>query len=118
MGAYYRPSVPFTVPLVLLKPTYETVLGVRTKVMPDIKDGILIYGSFKTYGGTDRIIDGVYSVIDTADIETWYRPDITSDCEIALADTGEIYEILGQPENLARRNQFLKMKVKRVKGGT
>jgi hypothetical protein len=117
MAANYRPSLPFTVPLVLLKPTYQTVLGVRQKVMPNIENGILFYGSFKTYGGTDQTIDGVYSVIDTADVETWYRPDITSDCEIVIADTDERYEILGQPENIARRNQFLKLKVKRVKGG-
>lgn len=117
MAVKYSPSFPFSVPLVVLKPTIQTISGVRTKVLPDIKDGFLIYGSFKTYGGTDRTVDGLYSVIDTADIETWYRPDITSDCIIALADTGARYEILGEPENINRRNQFLKLKVQRVKGG-
>lgn len=116
MAVNYRPSLPFSVPLLLYKePTITKSGGVRVKTFS--KQPEVIYGSFKTYGGTDQTIDGVYSVIDTADIETWYRPDITSDCEIALADTGERYEILGEPENIARRNQFLKMKVKRVKGG-
>ena len=118
MAANYRPSAPFSVPLVLLIPTYQTVSGVRTKITPEIKDGIIIYGSFKTYGGTEKTVDGVYSIIDTAEIETWYRPDITSDCIIALAeDNSARYEILGQPENINRRNQFLKLKVQRVKGG-
>ena len=117
MAIEYRPALPFSTPLILLKPTYQTIQGVRTKVLPDVEDGILIYGSFKTYGGTDQTIDGVYSVVDTAEIVTWYRPDITSDCVIALADSGERYEILGQPENIDRRNQFLKLKVQRVKGG-
>ena len=117
MAVKYRPSEPFSVPLVVLKPTIQTISGVRKKVLPDIENGILIYGSFKTYGGTDRTVDGLYSVIDTADIETWYRPDIKSDCIIALAETGECYEILGEPENINRRNQYLKMKVQRVKGG-
>lgn len=85
--------------------------------MPDVKDGITIFGSFKTYGGTGKTVDGIYSITDTAVVETWYRPDITSDCIIALADTGAKYEILNEPENIERRNQFLKFKVQRIKGG-
>lgn len=117
MAANYRPSLPFSVPLLLLKPTYQTISGVRKKILPDLKDGILIYGSFKTYGGTEQTVNGLYSIVDTADVETWYRPDITSDCIIALADTGEKYEILGTPENINRRNQFCKMKLRRIAGG-
>ena len=116
MANDFRPALPFSVPLLLLLPTITKSGGVRKKNV-DEKNGILIYGTFKTYGGTDQTVDGVYSVVDTAEIVTWYRPDITSDCIIALADTGEQYEILGQPENINRRNQFLKLKVQRVKGG-
>ena len=115
--ANYRPNLPFSTPLVLLKPTYTQVNGVKTKVLPEIADGVMIYGTFKTYGGTEKIIDGIYSMTDTAVVETWYRPDITSDCIIALADTGAKFEILNEPENIERRNQFLKFKVQRVKGG-
>lgn len=117
MAINYRPSAPFSVPLLLLIPTYTKSGGVRVKSFPANADGILIYGTFKTYGGTDQNVNGVYSVLDTADVETWYRPDITSDCILALADTGARYEILGEPENIDRRNQFLKIKVQRVKGG-
>jgi hypothetical protein len=117
MAINYRSSLPFSVPLLLLKPTFTKSGGVRVPSYPENADGILIYGTFKTYGGTDQTINGVYSVLDTADVETWYRPDITSDCIIALADTGARYEILGDPENIERRNQFLKFKVQRVKGG-
>lgn len=115
--ADFRPSLPFSVPLVVLKPTITKVAGVRSKTLPAIEDGIKIFGTFKTYGGTEKDVDGIYSIIDTAVIQTWYRPDITSDCIIALADTGETYEILGEPENINRRNQFLQFKVQRVKGG-
>ena len=117
MAAQYRPANVFSVPLILLKPTISNVAGVRTKVLPDLQNGILIYGSFKTYGGTERTVDGLYSIEDTADVETWYRPDITSDCIIALADTGTKYQIINEPENINRRNQFLRFKVQRVKGG-
>ena len=82
-----------------------------------MKDGKLFFGSFKTYGGTEREVNGAYSVENTAIIETWFRPDIRSNCRIGLPDSGMIYDILGEPENIAMRNQFLKFKVIQVKGG-
>ena len=115
--ALYRPSQPFTTPLRLLIPTYETVSGVRKKVFPKVEDGILFYASFKTFGGTERDVNGVYSVEDTANIETWYIPEISSECRVAVATTGAVYEILGEPENIDMRNQFSKFKITRVKGG-
>lgn len=113
--ATYKPSTPFNVPLIVYIPTYEKITGVNKKVYP--KTGFLIYGSFRTFGGTDSNVNGVYSVIDTADVETWFRPDIKSDCMIELAESGAKYEIIGEPENINMRNQYLKFKVQRVKGG-
>lgn len=113
----YRPYAPFNVPLVLLIPTHTKVQGVQTKTFPAIDSGLLFYGSFKTYGGTERDVNGVYSVEDTATVETWYRPDITSGCRIAIAGTNAVYDILGTPENINMRNQYLRFKVSRVKGG-
>lgn len=117
MATNYRPKAPFNVPLVLLIPTYETVSGVRKKIFPSIADGILFKGSFKTYGGTERDVNGIYSIEDTANIQTWYRPDITSGCRVAIAGTNAVYDILGEPENIDMRNQYLVFKVSRVKGG-
>ena len=113
----YRPALPFSTALILLKPTYQTALGVPKKVYPSVENGERIYGSFKTYGGTEKIVDGIYSIVDTAEIETWYTPELTSDCQIIVAGTNDKYEILNEPENIDRRNQFLKFKVQRVKGG-
>lgn len=113
--AEYRPRLPFTVPMIVYIPTYTKSGGVRAKTYPS--KGFQIFGTFKTYGGTEATVDGVYSIIDTAEVETWFRPDIKSDCLIELAETGDRYEILGEPENINRRNQFLKFKVKRDKGG-
>lgn len=115
--AQYKPSLPFSAPLMLLIPTYTTVNGVRKKTFPAAADGILIYGTFKTYGGTERDVNGVYSIEDTANVETWYRPDITSGCRIAVAGTNAVYDIIGEPENINLRNQYMKFKVSRVKGG-
>lgn len=114
--ANFKPSAPFTVPMMLLEPTYTTVSGVPTKTFPALTGGKVFYGNFKTYGGTEREINGLYSVIDTAIIECWYRPDIKSDCRIGIPATNAVYEILGEPENINLRNQYLKFKVQRVKG--
>lgn len=118
--AGYKPAVPFNVPLMLLKPQYGNSYGVDTKTYPAMSEGELVYGSFKTYGGTERTerdVDGIWAIEDTAIIECWYRPDIKSDCRIGVLVTGAIYEIWGEPENINLRNQYLRMKVRRYKGG-
>lgn len=115
--AQFKLSAPFSVSLMLLVPQYSDSYGVTTKTYPAIADGIPINGNFKTYGGTERDSNGLYSIENTAIIETWYRPDIKSDCRIGVPQTGEIYDILGEPENINMRNQYIKMKVIQVKGG-
>lgn len=112
----YRPNAIFSTPLVLLIPTYTTVQGVKKKTYPTLENGILFNGSFKSFGGTDRDVNGIYAVEDTASIETWFMPEITSECRIAIAGTNATYEILGEPENIEMRNQFIRIKVSRVKG--
>lgn len=110
----YRPSEPFTTPVELFNPTYETVLGVTTKKYPE--KGELIFCSFKTYGGTESSVNDQLTVVDTANIETWYRPDITSASMIKLG--AKEYEVMGVPEDIEQRHQFLKFKVRGVQGGT
>lgn len=114
--ADYRPRIENPIPLSLLLPTYTSSNGVKKKTFPNVENGIRFNGSFKTYGGTERDVNGVYSVEDTANIITWFMPEIESNCRIGVLQTGAIYEIVGEPENINMRNQFLKFKVKRVKG--
>ena len=111
--AEYKPSGPFTVPMIVRAPSYTKSGGVRQKTF---SDGFRIFGTFRTFGGTDSNVNGVYSVIDTAEIETWFRPDITSACQIELMN-GDKYEVIGEPENIGQRNRFLKFKGQRDKGG-
>lgn len=115
--AQYKPTVPFSTALMLLIPEDSTSYGVKQKTFPALDSGILFFGSFKTYGGTERDVNGLYSIENTAVIETWYRPDITSKCRVGVPQTGEIYEILGEPENIELRNQYLRLKIMQVKGG-
>lgn len=103
----------FNVPMELFIPTLVTENGIVTKSYP--KQSILIFGNFKTYGGTEVVNSGVYSVEATARVETWYRPDINASCRLRI--NGQDYEILGEPENIEMRNQFLKMRVRLRQGG-
>lgn len=123
----YRLTIENPIPLVLLIPTNKNINGVLKKNYPTVEKSLsvkdkngnnvnLFFGSFKTYGGTEKNVNGIYSIEDTANIETWYRPDIKANCRIAL-ETGEIYDILGEPEDINKRHQFLKFKVRKVKGG-
>ena len=116
MAGGFKPTGTLNVPLVLLIPTYSEAYGVPSKAFPTLDKGIAIFGSFRTFGGTERDVNGLLAVEDTAVIETWYRPDIKSDCRIAVPQTGAVYEIINQPENIEMRSQYLVFKVRRVKG--
>lgn len=109
----YRPPA-FITPIILMYPRYKNVKGVSQKTYVD---GDLIWCSFKTFGGTERNINDMYVIEDTANVDTYYRPDIKSDCQIKLAENGSIYEIINEPEDIEQRHQYCKFKVRRIKGG-
>ena len=109
----YRPNEPFAVPMSLYIPTTTTSKGSAKKTYP--KTGEQIFCRFRTFGGTETTVNGVLVVENTATVETWYRPDIKSDC--VLKDvSGLSYEILGTPEDIEQRHQFLRFKVRAIKG--
>lgn len=115
--ARYRPGKPFDTPLLYFPVTgSKNVKGV--KVNTYAPEGVLFYGSFVTYGGTEREVNGVYSVEDTATVETWYRPDFAAAGRVALAENqSKVYEIVGEPEDIEQKHQFCKMRLTRVAGG-
>lgn len=114
MASNYRPG-PFTTAAILYNPTYPTTKGVRTKTWPAQGERINI--SLKTYMGTETINNDVITVQNTAIIETWYRPDITPESRIEVVESGQAYEVLGVPEDIELRHQFLKFRVQAIKGG-
>lgn len=115
--ARYRPSRPFDTPLLLYPVTgTEDVQGVELKTYA--QTGILFFGSFVTYGGTEREVNGLRVVEDTANVETWYRPEFAASGRVALANSPtHLYEIVGEPEDIEQRHQFCKMRLTRVQGG-
>lgn len=113
----FKPSMPFNVAMKLLTVTSgERVQGALKKVYSDPADSELFYGSFRTFGGVENVQDNVYTLINTATINTWYRPDIKAECRIYLCETGDVYEITGDPEDIEMRHQYLQIKVRKVGG--
>lgn len=104
-----------TTPYMRLVAKSERVNGVTVKTYDP--DGVVRFCNFSTYGGTEQVVNGVLSVEDTAQMVTWYEPDITSADRIRLLETGTDYEIIGEPENIELRMQEMQFKVRRVKGG-
>lgn len=124
----FRPKIENPIPLLLLVPEYEKKLGVTTPKYMSVEDALnvlddhgnpkyVFYGSFKTYGGTETYSDDLWVIKDTATIETWFRPDIKSDCRIVVIENGAKYDVINEPEDIGMRHQFLKFKCMRLKGG-
>lgn len=111
--AEFKPHLPYNVPAYLLTATINTVKGVPVKSFTASDEPF--FCSFRTFGGTERQVNGVTVVENTATVETWYNPDIKSGCNIRVNDVD--YEILGTPENIEMRNQYLVFKVRAIKGG-
>jgi hypothetical protein len=118
----YKPHTPYNVPFRILTPTVSVSKGVREKKSYQ-ESQTTLFCSFRTFGGSESTVNGVYSVVDTATLETWYTPELTAAVQIRILptdgsnDTGELYEVLGTPENIEMRNQYLLCKVKKITGG-
>lgn len=109
----YKPNTPFNVPVFLLTPTTTTIKGIDKKTF--VTSEKPFYCSFKTFGGTEKEVNGLTVVENTAVIETYYDPTIKANCRIKVDELE--YEILGTPENINMQNQYLKFKVRAIEGG-
>lgn len=110
----YKADLPYTTPMYYHEPIYKNVKGVKAKTCSDT--GYLFYCSFKTFGGTETVVNGVTVVEDTATIETWFNPYILAD-GFVKDESGQVYEILGTPENINKQNKYMKFKIRAVRGG-
>lgn len=113
----YKPAMPFAIPFKLLQPVTTNAYGVEKKTF-ETPEGVqaVFFGSFRTFGGTERLYNDVYTVEDTATVDCWYSPDITANCRVYNCNTGRTFEIIGTPENIDGRNQFMQIKLRAVGG--
>lgn len=113
MAKSYQPQVPFSVPAMHLKRKTKKVNGVNQETFVETS---MFYCSAKSYGGTEKTINGVYVIEDTWTIDTWYNPDFGKGDRIRFLDDMSEYEILASPENINRRGQYMRFKVTRIGG--
>lgn len=112
----FKAQMPFNVAMVLLTATESNVQGVTKKTYQAVKDGKSFFGSFRTFGGTESRSDDVVTLIDTAIINCWYDPDIKAECAVYICETGQTYDIIGTPEDIEMRHQYMQFKVRKAGG--
>lgn len=113
MAKQYQPQAPFSVPAMLLKRSMEKVNGVNQETFTD---KIMFYCAAKSYGGTEKVVNGVVVIEDTWQIDTWYNPDFGKGDRIRFLDDNTEFEILASPENINRRGQYMRFKVSSIGG--
>lgn len=111
--ADYKPNLPFNVPAMLLKRTLTKVNGVNQE---SFTEKTMFFCSAKSYGGTEKQVNGVTVIEDTWTIDTWYNPDFRKGDKIRFLDDGTEYEILASPENINRRGQYMRFKAVGIGG--
>lgn len=121
----YQPATPFDVAFKVLKVKSTSVVkGVPVKTYQDPTSKTedpqpaTFFGSFRTFGGSEATINGVFVSYQTITIDTWYRSDITNDCRIYLVETGETFELIAPPENIGMRHQYMQLRARRLGGIT
>lgn len=115
----YKPPLPFNVPVKILQPEVSTAYGASSKKYPDpeqLSNDYLIFISFRTFGGTETTVNGVHTLLNTAVVDTWYDPRIKASSRLYMCETGEVYEVEGEPENIGMTNTYLKFKVQKIGG--
>ncbi len=110
----YRPSGPFAVPMAVLKASTRKVNGV---VVKDYSAGPTLMCAFRTFGATEQKAEGLKGVVSAATVDLWYTPGISSGDRVRLLDDGSEWEVVGDPEDIERRHQWLQLKVRRIEGG-
>lgn len=113
MAKQYQPQAPFTVPAMLLKRSLTKVNGVNQE---SFAEKTMFFCAAKSYGGTEKVVNGVYAIEDTWQIDTWYNPDFGKGDRIRFLDDNTEFEILASPENINRRRQYMRFKVVAISG--
>lgn len=113
MAKDYQPQLPFNVPAKHLKRTVKKINGVNQETFTE---GKTFYCSAKSYGGTEKVVNGVSVIEDTWTIDAWYNPNFGKGDKIRFLDDDTEYEILASPENINRRGQYMRFKVVAIGG--
>jgi hypothetical protein len=110
---FYNLDVILNTPATILIPKTEKINGITKKTFDE---SYKIFVSFKTFGGTEKIVNDMVVVEDTATVVCWFNSNIATDCRLKLLDDNSEWDIISPPENIDRRSQYMKFKVRRLTG--
>lgn len=114
MAKEYQPNLPFDVPALHLKAQTVKVNGVNQDSFTEAQEPF--FCSAKSYGGTEKQVNGVTVIEDTWIVDAFYNPAFGKGDKIRFLDDGSEYKILASPENINRRGQYMRFKVSRIGG--
>ena len=109
----YQPKQPFITPLQLFQATKTKINGATVKRYSESQ---LIYGTVRSFGGSESVRDGVYISEDTAVIDSWFTPNISAGDKVVMLDDNSEWEVIGTPEDIERKHRFIQFKVRRLRG--
>lgn len=113
-GTYYVPTGVLNTPCRIHHAEYEVVNGVNTPCyIPDEK---VIFLACKSYGGSEKVVDNQYTIIDTMTFVGYYDPTLKAQDLIEIVKDGTKWEILNTPENVDLRGAFMTFKARRYHG--
>lgn len=112
----FKPPEQMTTPMRLQHRVTTKVSGANEYTYVDAEKDPIIMCNFKSKGGTEAVHNGQYIILDTATVQTWYRPDIKKGDRLILEQDGSAWEIKGNPENVEMRNRILILKVQNAGG--
>ena len=114
MAKQYEANLPFDIPALHLKRSLEKVNGTNQEIFTEAQEPF--FCSAKSYGGTEKQVNGVTVIEDTWIVDTFYNPDFGKGDKIRFLDDGTEFKILASPENINRRGQYMRFKVSHVGG--
>jgi len=114
MAKQYQPQTPFNVPFIILSLTKEFINGVNKQTY--VEGTEIYFCSAKAYVGVNKQINNITAEEDTLTVDTWFNPVLKKNDRIKLLDDDTIWELTTAPENINRRNQYMRFKVVRYRG--
>lgn len=109
----YKVQDRLTTPIALFKQEKISVNG-RVESLYSKVSNEVVWCSWKSYGGTESVIDGLSVFKDTATIECRYNPSICQNDIIENLITHNKYKIITVPDDINQMHQFLRFKVERL----
>lgn len=112
----FRPqkTAQMTTPIRIQTVSYVDHLGQKRKNFQNVN--YVSYANWSSYGGTEKEVDGVINIEETATLTTWYDENIVNEGQIIRLTDNAAFEIMNV-ENIEMRNQFMIIRVRRVDGG-